>query len=333
MRLLNGYFHIAIAAILILTLFIVPVAAELQSTQTDDGKTLISNGTYWISWDPIGDHIIGDQFYINGTTNLSVGTDIALELFAPTGGCHTKICNRRSAGTGEEIILKPGIIPGINTFSLLINTTDWQSNGYIFLFTVISSDNPAEVDAFNQLSEVDSSIQLYSEDLRSTTEHSLTTHPDAGISYWMSVSNMVEYTRPCYQLSGTTNLPPKETISYSFLDGNGSIQGPYHGGIVVPGEKPGINRFIIPVNTSQLTEWIYIIVWNPRYDTSDRSDSLSISTNFLPSPNLQNVSTNCSVALPVTTPSSPLSVIGTCGALLVFLCIFLLTKKEKKNDN
>jgi hypothetical protein len=332
MRLFIGHIPIEIAAILVLALIIVPVAAELKSTQTDDGKTLISNGTYWITFDPIGDHIVGDQFYINGTTNLSVGTVIALELFSPGGSCHTKICNRKSAGTGEEIILKPGFTPGINTFSLLINTTDWQSNWYIFLFTVISSDNPAEVDAFNQLSQVDSSIQLYSEDLRGNTEHSLTTHPDAGISYWMSVSNMVEYTQPCYQLSGTTNLPPKETISYSFLDGNGSIQGPYHGGIVVPGEKPGINRFIIPVNTSHLAEWIYIIVWNPRYNTSDRSDSLSISTNFLPSPNLQNVSTNCSVTLPVTTPASSLSTIGTCGALLVFLGICLLTQRKEKRQ-
>ena len=264
---------------------------------------------------------------LTGQQTCRLERSIVLELFAPTGGCHTKICNKKSAGIGEEIVLKPGTTPGINTFSLSINTTDWQSNWYIFLFTVVSSDNPAEVDAFNQLSEVDSSVQLYSEDLRSTTEHSLTTHPDAGISYWMSVSNMVEYTRPCYQLSGTTSLPPTETISYSFLDGNGSIQGLYHGGIVVPGEKPGINRFIIPVNTSHLTEWIYIIVWNPRYNSSDRSDSPSISTNFLPSPNLQNVSTNCSVTVPVTTPSSPLSVIGTCGALLVFLCICLLTKK------
>ena len=330
MRLLKGYFHIIIAAILVLTLFIVPVAAELKSTQTDDGKTLISNGTYWISWDPIGDHIVGDQFFINGTTNLSSGTEIYLYLIAPGGSCHTKICNRKSAGTGGYTIIKPGTTYGINTFSLLINTTDLQSNQYFFSFMVISSDNTTEVDAFYQGSTVDSSILLFPEDWRSITERSRTTHPDPDISYWMSVSNLVEYTTPCYELTGTTNLPTGETLSYSFLDPITNVQGLYRGGIVVPGEKPGINRFIIPVKTDNSTKWTNIIIWNPRYNTSVRSDTISTSTDFRPSPYAQNVSTTCSATLPVTTPASPLSVIGTCGALFMVLCICLLTQRKEK---
>jgi hypothetical protein len=338
---LKEYFPPLIVAILILTLVIVPATAELKSTQTDDGKTLISNGTYWITFDPIGDHIVGDQFFINGTTNLSAGTDIALELFSPWGSCRTKICNRKSAGTGEEIILKPGFTPGINTFSLLINTTDWQSNWYIFSFTVISSDNPAEVNAFNQLSQVDSTVLLFPEDWRSITARSQTTHPDAGISYWISVSNVVEYTRPCYQLTGTTNLPPGETLSYSFfspveygpdhnVDPIRNVQGLFRGGIIVPGEKSGINRFNIPVNTYNSSEWTNVIIWNPRYNTSDLQDSISTSTEFHPSSDVQNVSTTCSVPLPTTAPASPLSLIGTCGAISVVLCMYLLNHRKEK---
>jgi hypothetical protein len=342
MRLLKGYFHIVIAAILVLTLFIVPVAAELKSTQTDDGKTLISNGTYWISWDPIGDHIVGDQFFINGTTILSAGTDIYYDFLAPSGSCRTKICTGKSPGIDGDIILKPGTTPGINTFSLLINTTDLQSNWYVFLFQVISSDNLAEVDAFHQYSQVDSSILLFPEDWQSITAHPQTTHPDAGISYWMSVSNMVvEYTRPCFQLTGTTNLPQGETLSYSFfspiefgpnhnIDPIKDVQGLYHGGTVVQGEKPGINRFIIPINTDNLTEWTNVIIWNPRYNTSDPRDTISTSTEFHPSPDAQNVSTTCSATLPVTTPASPLSVMGTCGALFVILYIGLLIQRKEK---
>ena len=45
------------------------------------------------------------------------------------------------------------------------------------------------------------------------TEYTWTKNSDAGISDWMSVSNMVEYTKPCYELTGTTNLPPEEPIS------------------------------------------------------------------------------------------------------------------------
>ncbi len=332
MRLLKR-FPLVIVGILVMALVIMPATADLKTTQTDDGKTLISNGTYWISWDPIGDHIVGDQFFINGTTNLSAGSEIYYQFFAPTGGCHTKICNRKNAGTGGDIIFEPSISPGINKFSILINTTDWQNNVFIFSFDMIrsSSHNPEEVDAFYQEEGlVDSSILLFSEDLRGITERSRTTHPDAGISYWMSVSNVVEYTRPCYELTGITNLPTGETLSYSFLDPSAGVKGLYRGGIVVPGEKPRMNRFIIPINTNNSTEWINVIVWNPRYNTSNPSDSISTSMEFRPLASAQNVTTTCSVPLPVTTPDSPLSLIGTCGAILVFLCMCLVTKRKKQ---
>jgi len=171
------------------------------------------------------------------------------------------------------------------------------------------------------------------------TEDSRTKHSDAGISYWISVSNVVEYTKPCYELTGTTNLPLGETLSYSFfspdelgpsnnVDPIRNVQGLYRGGIMIPGEKPGINRFIIPINTNNSTEWINVIVWNPRYNTSNPSDSISTSMEFRPSTSAQNVTTTCSVPLPVTTPASPLSLIRTCGAILVFLCICLVTKRK-----
>jgi hypothetical protein len=343
MRLLKRYLSLLIAAILVLALIIVPVAAELKTTQTDEGKTLISNGTYWISWDPIGDHIVGDQFFINGTTNLSDGTVLMYSFITPSGGCHTKICNRKNAGIQGDLLLKPDNSLGIKTFSILINTTDFQSNQFVFSFLVISSRNPAEVDAFYQGSTVDSTILLFPEDWRSITARSQTTHPDAGISYWISVSNVMEYTRPCYQLTGTTNLSPGETLSYSFfspvefgpnnnVDPIRNVQGVSRGGIVVPGEKTGINRFIIPINTSNSTEWINVIIWNPRYNSSDPSDSISTSMEFRPSPNAPNISTTCSVTLPVTTPTLPLSVMGTCGAFFVILCICKLTRKKENDD-
>jgi hypothetical protein len=162
--------------------------------------------------------------------------------------------------------------------------------------------------------------------------NSRTAHPDIGISYWMSASNVVDYTRPCYELTGITNLPAGETLTYSFLDPSAGVQGLYRNGIVVPGEKPGMNRFIIHINTYNSTEWINLIIWNPRYNTSVRSDSLSTSMEFRPSPDAQNVSTICSVTLPVTIPTLPLSVMGTCGALFVVLFIGLLTQRKEKRQ-
>jgi hypothetical protein len=90
---------------------------------------------------------------------------------------------------------------------------------FIFSFDMIPSrfNNPLEVDAFYQQGLVDSSILLFSEDYRSMITNSRTAHPDIGISYWMSASNVVDYTRPCYELTGITNLPAGETLTYSFF--------------------------------------------------------------------------------------------------------------------
>jgi len=326
MRLLKGLL-IKISAILILSLLVTPAAAELKSILTDDGKTLISNGTYWIAFDPIGDHIAGDQFFVNGTTNLSTRTNIYFEFFAPSMDCHTKICNGKSPGTDGVALLKTGITPGINTFSFFINSTEFQSNWYVLFVTVISPNNPEEVNAFNPGTIVDSTIFLYPENWRSIYMNSRTTHPDAGYSYWLSVSNTKEYTRPCSDLTGTTNLPPGEILNYSFLDpASGGSSALYQGGIVIPGNKSGINRFVIPVNTSGMHDWVTIIVWNPRYNASVRSDSLSFSTDFRPSPDAQNVSTTCSAPQPPTTPASPLIVIGIWGTLAVVLMAMLLKR-------
>jgi hypothetical protein len=125
-------FPLVIAGILVMALVIMPATADLKTTQTDDGKTLISNGTYWISWDPIGDHIVGDQFFINGTTNLSAGSEIYYQFFAPTGGCHTKICTGKSPGAGGDIIIEPSNTPGINKFSIFINTTIYKTTCLFF---------------------------------------------------------------------------------------------------------------------------------------------------------------------------------------------------------
>jgi hypothetical protein len=337
MRLLKG-FHFLLVAILVMTLLIASAAAELKTTQTDDGKTLISNGTYWITFDPIGDHIVGDQFFINGTTNLSVGTEIYYQFLAPEGGCHTKICTRQRSGIDGIIVLQPDITLGAQTFSISINTTEFQSNWFVFLFTVISSDNPSEVDVFNPFSQVNS-VLLFPENWRKIIAQSQLTHPDAGMSYWILINDNDDLTKTCKELTGMTNLPPGEVLSYSFfspveygpynnVDPIRNIQGMYHGAVVARGENHGINRFILPVNTNNFKEWTNVIIWNPRYNTTDRSDSLSTSREFHPARDAQNISTNCSVTVPLRTPTSSPSMPGTCGTCILVIFVYVFYRKR-----
>jgi hypothetical protein len=167
---------------LLLSIAILPLgSAGLQQSQTEDGKILFSNGSYWIKWDPVGNHIVGDPLVISGTTNLSAGSTIYYEIFAPTGGCHQKICDRKTAGTHGEIQIHYGDTPGIIKFSTTINnTTGWQSNSYYIWFLVTSSKVSAESDAFTNSERfvIYPEILLFPDEIRQTTGSDSLTQSD-----------------------------------------------------------------------------------------------------------------------------------------------------------
>jgi hypothetical protein len=296
--------------ILLTGVLVIPVTAELNFTWTDNGKTLINNGTYWIQWDPAGNHIVGDPLVINATTNLSVGSIGYYEFYAPAGGCHLKVCNRSVWGTVGETRINSGDRSGLNEFSITINTTGFQSNYYYFWFSLNSSTIPAETDAFNNRFMVFPDVLLFSDEILPTVKFNSQSYPDdSGTRYWMAFPAYVNYTRPCYQLTGWTNLPLDQRVSYSYFfpvdTGDTTnvdpirinVQDQIAAGIVVPGDQPGINKLVIQMNTSKAIAGSgNIIVWNPRYNVSDPKDSIATSINlWYPVSGYANVSGICSV--------------------------------------
>ncbi|MDD1727905.1 MAG: hypothetical protein LUQ50_02400 [Methanospirillum sp.] len=138
-----------LATLMLTVMIILPVTAEINFTTLPDGSTKISNGTYWIAWERIGPHIVGDTFFVNGTTNLSAGTEIDYTFGAVSADyCHTKICNNTYGGAGGSLIIQPGTDGSPNITSILINSTGFKSDEYYFTFMIISSAVPAEYDAF-----------------------------------------------------------------------------------------------------------------------------------------------------------------------------------------
>ena len=139
---------ILIVGLLLIIVTVMPVMAEVKITHLDDGKTLFTSGSYWIKWDPIGNHTVGDQFFVNATTNLSPGTVISCDFYETEFQCHTKICNFETSSTNAKFILGPGNSSGINHISVFINTTGfYASDSYFFVFDVISPKNPDESSA------------------------------------------------------------------------------------------------------------------------------------------------------------------------------------------
>jgi len=142
------FFLIGVVLFLMITM---PVTAAMNVTKLDDGRTMFSNGTYWITWDPVGEHVVGDKFFINATTNLSAGTKFVYNFLADSyDACHTKICNKKFIDITEGIVIvEPGNSFSPNTISILINTTSFKSDNYHFIFNIISSNYSKEYDAFS----------------------------------------------------------------------------------------------------------------------------------------------------------------------------------------
>jgi hypothetical protein len=139
-----------LAGVILAFLLIVPAMAEINVTTLADGSTKFSNGTYWITWDCIGPHVVGDTFFVNGTTNLSAGTELYYTYMAENWDtCHTKICKGPYYYTLDGLaIVESRVAASPNTLSFLINTTDFKSDNYYLRFGMYSSNSSAEYDAF-----------------------------------------------------------------------------------------------------------------------------------------------------------------------------------------
>jgi hypothetical protein len=107
---------------ILLFTFAIPVMATI----TNFSNTSFTNGTYQISIDPIGNHTIGEVFFINGTTNLPVSENLTLGMEAlsyimrPHQKTDTGPGPHRSANL-PALPISPAL-PGLNRWSA--NVTD-----------------------------------------------------------------------------------------------------------------------------------------------------------------------------------------------------------------
>ena len=171
--------RLLIAGILLVSLLIMPAFAEVTINRTADGKMHYANGTYWLTWDRIDNHTTEDVFFVNATTNLTPGTVILYEFLDPSVQCHTKICTDPGTGATGLVTIEKGPVSGINTLSILINTTGFRSNYYpvgrdyypvdeyyIFDFYVYSSPVPDETNIFPGGYIVNAFINIYPDGTR-----------------------------------------------------------------------------------------------------------------------------------------------------------------------
>ena len=136
---------------------VIPVSADLEQNTTIDGKIRISNDSYWIEWDHIDNHTLGDRFFVNATTNFPIGTDLTWEFWAVSHDCHTKLCTFENYASTGNMVIESIENNTINETSVLIdtNTDDLQFGEYIFGFrmnsTKLNPQFPPEEDYFTEI--------------------------------------------------------------------------------------------------------------------------------------------------------------------------------------
>ena len=289
----------AVALVLVACVFVaIPVMGGAMTETTDEGTLLFTNESFWIRWDPVGDHVTGDHFFVNGSTNLSPGSIIRYVFYTPVS-CHKKYCDYSDSIRDGNTTIGPGEIPGTNRFSVRINTTGLKtttgqgSEQYFLTFRVFLPEKSPEPDAFSGFDYfVTRRSSLFSESILDSIESGgLSQYREPGRYYWIAldydtVSDVHHYSIPCDQINGMTNLPAGENLYYSafpyddYREIDRRLSNRTFGGTVVPGKIPGINAFVIPLNTSGFSDVRYIVIWNPRYNVSDRAGSISTTVIF-----------------------------------------------------
>jgi len=97
-----------------------------QTTIANESKSQqpLKNETYWIKIDPIPDHHPGDQFFVNGSTNLPPDDELTIEVFnyyQYPGVCGPgAVCQYSSFSNITKIVRSHN---GNYTFSSLVNTS------------------------------------------------------------------------------------------------------------------------------------------------------------------------------------------------------------------
>jgi hypothetical protein len=112
-------------AILLVTIIIVPMA----NAEYDNGTPIT---TSFITIDPIGNHTIGDVFFINGTTNLAVTQNLTIHVY-PLASTHEPRGRIPPPGIFVDGIPIVPVTNGVNRWSVNVTNGYWRSEEFIVI--------------------------------------------------------------------------------------------------------------------------------------------------------------------------------------------------------
>ncbi|HUU75384.1 MAG TPA: hypothetical protein VMW63_04780 [Methanoregulaceae archaeon] len=92
-----------------------------------------------IQFIPGGEYHVGDRILISGTTNLRPGNNLLIEVISVSFGPTIKGEDGRFYGVSDVVTVKPGPEDGNNTWSYLLDTTNFAPDRYNVLISGITT--------------------------------------------------------------------------------------------------------------------------------------------------------------------------------------------------
>jgi len=255
------------------------VSGIIQAT-SEKNSTQSGTGTYWIKIDPIGDKHRGDQFILTSTTNLPVGDDVRIQIYS--GPNH---------GPKNRSYRFYGII---GTAKVTKGSEDLNKT----VFDVDSSK--LKVDEYlvqeDAMQNYASNVALFNV-LNATNQQ-----------YWIKINPIGDRkVGDKFTITATTNLSVGDEVLCE-VHTSERFSVPWWGGHIsqyvnVTNGDGGLNKTIFDVDLSGFRPDEMVVIESSEQKVATGSEVFNILDKQTP-------------ASPPSKTQSPVSVIGTCGAII-----------------
>jgi hypothetical protein len=104
-----------------------------------------------IQYVPGGTYHVGDEILISGSTILSGGNQLAIEVTSVSFGPAPKENNTPFSGVSAVVTVQEGAPPGNNSWSYILDTTGFVPDEYVVTITALTVQNLFETSTFTLL--------------------------------------------------------------------------------------------------------------------------------------------------------------------------------------
>jgi hypothetical protein len=104
-----------------------------------------------IQYVPGGTYHVGDEILISGSTILSGGNQLLIEVTSVSFGPAPKGNNTAFSGVSAVVTVQEGVPPGNNSWSYILDTTGFVPDEYVVTITALSVKNLSETSTFTLL--------------------------------------------------------------------------------------------------------------------------------------------------------------------------------------